>query len=93
MAVRLPRAGQLPQQASGRSTSHAPVVLFAGVMMIPRRDGFASVQLAHAPVGLVLRPELGIAPSFSNAELKVELSIHAPPAGGVIVGVARWYSA
>jgi len=68
-------------------------VLFAGVIIVPSAFAFALVQLEHAPVGLVLRPEFGIAPSFSNAELNVELSIHAPPAGGVTVGVARWYSA
>ena len=68
---------------------HDPVVLFAGVIMVPRRDGFASVQLAHAPVGDVLRPEVAIAPPFSVAELNDELSIQAPQAGGEIVGVAR----
>ena len=65
------------------------MVLFAGVMMMPSRLGLASVQLAHAPLGDVLRPEVAIAPSFSVAELNDELSIHAPPVGGVTVGVAR----
>ena len=72
---------------------HEPVVLFAGVIMIPRALTFPLVQLEHAPVGDVLRPDVGIAPSFSVAELNDELSIHAPLAGGDTVGVARWYSA
>ena len=66
-----------------------PVVLFAGVMMMPDRFTIPLVQLAHAPSGYVLRPELGIAPPFSVAELNDELSIHAPPAGGEMVGCAR----
>ena len=72
---------------------HEPVVLFAGVIMIPRALAFPLVQLEHAPVGDVLRPDAAIAPSFSVAELNDELSIHAPLAGGDTVGVARWYSA
>ena len=72
---------------------HEPVVLFAGVIMIPRALTFPLVQLEHAPVGDVLRPDAGIAPSFSVTELNDELSIHAPLAGGDTVGVARWYSA